>query len=45
MIRHLTTLKAYDSILIDKVIKPRVISGRDNGVISFEYFKENDVFV
>jgi hypothetical protein len=45
MIRHLTTLEAYESISKDGVIKPRNKDGRDKGVVSFEKYQGNDEFV
>lgn len=45
MIRHLTTKANYNNIISDKVIRTRKKDGRDRGVISFEKYNENDVFV
>jgi len=45
MIRHITTIKAYESIMKDGYIKPRNKEGRDKGVISFEKYEGNNAFV
>ncbi|WP_346896556.1 hypothetical protein [Clostridium sp. UBA7503] len=45
MIRHLTTMYAYEKVLQDGVIKARRKNGREKDVISFETFNNNDVLV